>query len=297
MRILVPVDGFEESLRAIDFLKNRTEITGDAPEVHIFYAQPSVPSHIYANETQVELEAYYEREANIVFKAVNERLAGTGLTAKLSYSVGPAPAEIAAKADDIRADLIIMGTRGQGAVKGFFFGSVSNAVLARTHHPVLILRGDLPEAGASMHVGLAADGSEFSRRAVEYAVAHRAVFGPEARFDLIHVAPALSRSVMAAVKGSLSKSEADAAIRKLEEKEHEEVLGELLTLCREADMTVDTVGLTGNPGHAIASYAADAKLDILILGSHGYGNFKAALLGSVAMTIASESTKPLLIVR
>ena len=47
---------------------------------------------------------------------------------------------------------------------------------------------------------------------------------------------------------------------------------------------------------AIAEYAK-SELDILVIGSHGYGNFKSAVLGSTAMHIAAECKVPLLVVR
>jgi nucleotide-binding universal stress UspA family protein len=54
--------------------------------------------------------------------------------------------------------------------------------------------------------------------------------------------------------------------------------------------------LVGAPGDAIAAWAKK-NLDVLLVGSHGYGGFKAAVLGSVATRIAARCDTPLLIVR
>ena len=50
---------------------------------------------------------------------------------------------------------------------------------------------------------------------------------------------------------------------------------------------------------AEVEFAAYAKknLDVLLVGSHGYGGFKTAVLGSVATRIAARCETPLLIVR
>ena len=57
------------------------------------------------------------------------------------------------------------------------------------------------------------------------------------------------------------------------------------------------VQLLGKPGQAIAQYAKQAQLDMLVLGSHGYGRFMSAVMGSTAMRIASMAEIPLLVVR
>ena len=71
----------------------------------------------------------------------------------------------------------------------------------------------------------------------------------------------------------------------------------LLPKFRESCIEPKLVSLEGEPGPTIADYANNEPLDLLIMGSHGYGNFRAAVLGSVAMRIASQSSVPLLIIR
>ena len=57
------------------------------------------------------------------------------------------------------------------------------------------------------------------------------------------------------------------------------------------------VRLDGNPGEVIADYAENTPLDLLLMGSHGYGNLRSALMGSTAQKIAANSSVPLLIIR
>ena len=39
------------------------------------------------------------------------------------------------------------------------------------------------------------------------------------------------------------------------------------------------------------------RTDLLLMGSHGYGNLRSALMGSTAQKIAANSSVPLLIIR
>ena len=59
---------------------------------------------------------------------------------------GSTVTEIVAFADEMDADLIVIGSRGHGALTTALLGSISLGVLRHTTRPVLIVRGhaDLP---------------------------------------------------------------------------------------------------------------------------------------------------------
>ena len=58
-----------------------------------------------------------------------------------------------------------------------------------------------------------------------------------------------------------------------------------------------SVCAVGNPGDEIAAFAKKRKLDIIVMGSHGYGRFKSAIMGSTATRIAASGDVPLLVIR
>jgi nucleotide-binding universal stress UspA family protein len=61
------------------------------------------------------------------------------LVSKIIVRVGNAVDEILSVSDEEKCDMIILGNHGKGFLKQTFLGSVSRAVLDRTHKPVLII--------------------------------------------------------------------------------------------------------------------------------------------------------------
>jgi nucleotide-binding universal stress UspA family protein len=49
--------------------------------------------------------------------------------------------EIVAYADNLDVDLIVVGSRGHGALAGALLGSVSRGVLSESKRPVAVIRG------------------------------------------------------------------------------------------------------------------------------------------------------------
>ena len=72
--------------------------------------------------------------------------------------MGTAAREIVALAEQIGADLIVMGRRGLGGVRRALTGSVSNPVVRHARCPVMVVRGD--PVSFSTRILLATDGSE-----------------------------------------------------------------------------------------------------------------------------------------
>jgi nucleotide-binding universal stress UspA family protein len=63
-----------------------------------------------------------------------------GISARTELLTGNPVDEIVAYADSIDADLIVVGSRGHGAVASAVLGSVSQGVLHEARRPVLVFR-------------------------------------------------------------------------------------------------------------------------------------------------------------
>lgn len=66
--------------------------------------------------------------------------AAHGIPAQSELLVGYPPQQILRLANDIDADLIVVGSRGLGPVKGAVLGSTSREVLAKADRPVMLVR-------------------------------------------------------------------------------------------------------------------------------------------------------------
>ncbi len=71
--------------------------------------------------------------------------------ASIQVVYGDPAAEILKKADDMDADVVIMGTHGKGVISHAFLGSVSEKVLHRIRRPVYII--PLPEGETDITLG------------------------------------------------------------------------------------------------------------------------------------------------
>ncbi|MCD9046959.1 MULTISPECIES: universal stress protein [unclassified Luteimonas] len=139
MKIVVAVDGSEISQRAVKFAiklargNEKSQITLVAVNPELF---PGVERKIGA---EAAARHHAESHASMIDAAVK-----TLTRAKVDFrerrEVGDIATTIVEVARKARADLIVMGARGRGAVSGMLLGSVSGKVLAQADVPVTIVR-------------------------------------------------------------------------------------------------------------------------------------------------------------
>jgi nucleotide-binding universal stress UspA family protein len=149
--ILVSVDGSEHAKQALtEAIDMATAMRG---RLTIMTAVPrpsawafSGPASAGAAESVVaQLEQEFE---GILREAADRVPAQVPLTTILTHD--PIRPAVLARIDDADHDLVVMGSRGRGAVKSSLLGSVSHAVLHHSPVPVLIVHahGERAEAFA-----------------------------------------------------------------------------------------------------------------------------------------------------
>ncbi len=297
MKILVPIDGSEFSKHAIEFVTSRTTLLGKNPSIELLSVQAAVPSRASNLVDSTALKTYYDEEAQIVLQPAVDELKKHDINAQTRFAIGEPAPTIAQVAQDTETDLIIMGSHGRSALKGLLLGSVTNSVLALSNKPVLILRNKPAPANDNLRVGVAIDGSKYGAAAVHYIMDNHDLFGENSCFHLINVVSDYAGVVMPDMAGMALPTLNENEVRAMQHEAFEEAVGPFRSSFAEKGYNTKEVCLVGNPGDEIAAYAKKEGLDLIIMGTRGYGAFKAAVLGSTATRIAAISDTPLLVIQ
>lgn len=137
-RVLVAVDGGELSQQAV---LTAAALAGPETEVTALYVDTSAGGlgayPVYVDPTPLE-----EEGSRALDEAVNAlRNAGVGASSQRVYAVDGTAAAIARTADEVDADLIVLGSRRPRNLEALLLGSVAHGVIARTRRAVLVATG------------------------------------------------------------------------------------------------------------------------------------------------------------
>ncbi len=295
MRILIPVDGSTCSRAAVRFIGARSKFMGEKPDVTLLNVQQNIPGTVIEHFSLEAVRSVYEAEGKAIVEKLAPEIEAYGIEPHVAVRIddcGPAVAKIAV---DDNIDLIAMGSRGLSPVKSFFLGSVSRSVLEHTTTPVLLVREkELPER-ENLRLLLAVDGSDYGESAAAFIADHPGLFGPNPTIDVIFVAPDYAKMALAEID-----SVTPAPTLKFFEKENqlawENAVTPVLATLRDAGFNAKAVKRTGDAAEAIAAYAGE-NADLIVMGSHGWGKFKSAVLGSTAAKVGAATELPILIIR
>ncbi|KJS03834.1 MAG: universal stress protein UspA [Peptococcaceae bacterium BRH_c4a] len=142
-KILVPLDGSARAKVAAEHALELAESMN--AEVMFLHVIPALPP--YVNKYSDRLGGTYQQirdelqlSGESLLNKVREDHSNSGLTIDTKIIWGNPSMEICREAKEGRFDLVIMGSRGLGEIKGYLMGSVSNRVVRHASCPVLIVR-------------------------------------------------------------------------------------------------------------------------------------------------------------
>ena len=142
-KILVASDGSEEATLAA---RTAADIAANTEsEVHVVHVR-GMPVYIDPGSEVPRVapgaaEETVRREAQGVLDTQAEQLeAASGKVTQTHIRLGRPVEEIIILADDIDAELVVMGSRGLGRVRRLLLGSVSDGVVRHAHCPVMVVR-------------------------------------------------------------------------------------------------------------------------------------------------------------
>ena len=139
-KILVPIDGSENSFRALEhaiFLSTKIQ----EAQITVLYIIEDLPSlYIYSPKIMEKLRADYEREYTRILERCKEMANKSGTNINTVLKEGDPASKIIGYSDMEKFDLIIMGSRGMGKFKEMIIGSVSNKVIHHAKSSVMLVR-------------------------------------------------------------------------------------------------------------------------------------------------------------
>ena len=134
--IVFAFDGSDYSLKALQCAKSLTErFEATLWLVHVFRN----PSDFLGYTDYEKLYARRKSAAQSVLDDAKQKFGTTTFIVNEELHEGPEAESILKVAESRKADLIVMGTRGLGAVKGFLVGSVSRKVIHYASCPVMVV--------------------------------------------------------------------------------------------------------------------------------------------------------------
>lgn len=146
-QVAVGVDGSGESMAAAEWAAREAHTRG-APLLMVCAA-----GHRYEGPLRPKVQAEREKTAQDILTTAKLRIAGSQPAPPVTDAiVSDPPARALLDAADDSA-LLVLGSRGLGALAGFAVGSVSLSVIAHTTKPVVTVRGSAT-TGDAVVVGL-----------------------------------------------------------------------------------------------------------------------------------------------
>lgn len=139
-KVLVACDGSESSNHALEFVLDQPEAAQPA-EIHLINVQEWPP--VYSEYMTPMLinqitESQMDRGRRIL-DAASARVAAAKRTCQTHVLLGAVAQTIVDQAEKLGCDHIVMGTRGLGALKGLFVGSVTTRVVHLSKIPVTVI--------------------------------------------------------------------------------------------------------------------------------------------------------------
>lgn len=287
-RIVIPTDFSETAQTAIDL---GTQLAAYyKSEVDLVNAIDATV-YAYAGYPFASLSKELLTGAESALKKV--KLPGSISEKRFVLSGNPAT-EIVEHAKRHKADLVVMGTHGHGAVARFLLGSVADRVLHHAPCPVMItkkpkgtVKHKKSKAKPFSRVLFPTDFSKTATQALNRAIA--ITEDMDAELYVLHV-----------VDDSLITTHVDDERKIILKELRRHALDEMQKqLPAELMQHFDTIGAVnrGEPGKAICAFAETHHCDLIVMGSHGRTGLNRVLLGSVADKVVRRAKCAVLIER
>jgi nucleotide-binding universal stress UspA family protein len=239
-------------------------------------------------QTLVQREAL---AAQVIDKILEQLAESSGRTAdevNIQVEDGPPAEVIVTVANDLGADLVVVGSSGASGLRRLFLGGVASKVVREAARPVLVAR----PSPASKRLVLGADFTPPSEKAAR--VAAEETRRRAASLTVIHSVEVLAPEVALGEPAAVPPVPFGAYPV---EQMHETARQRLKTLVASLDVPGEIAVADGPPAQAIIAQAQQIDAELVVVGTAGRKGIDRLLLGSVAQAVVRDAPCSVLVIR
>jgi nucleotide-binding universal stress UspA family protein len=301
MKLLIAYDGSRCAESAIDDLRRAgLPDNGDATVISVAevwlppansteaihltddpYIEKMVRRHREKGERALAETKTYSTHAEVRLKGV---FPNWNVTSRATY--GSPAWEILTAADEIKPDLIVVGSQGQSAISRFFLGSISQKVLTEAECSVRVARGRIEVDPSPVRIVIGFDSSRGAQAAVD-AVSERN--WPEStEVRLVSVTDPIAPTAIGRFVPPIAES-----VDEVNESEREwlrDLAAGALEKLAKAGLDASLNISPGNPKKVLVDEAENWNADCIFLGANAFGSrIERFLIGSTSSAVAARA--------
>jgi nucleotide-binding universal stress UspA family protein len=288
-RVLVGVDFSAPSVEAARWVARHLAPDADVVLAHVI----SLPE----SRADAHASAHHDALVETLRVGATTRLQDVTLDTpvdrvRLEVREGPPADTLARLAEQMPADLIVVGRTGDTPDGRKGLGSTAERLVHISHVPVLV--SARPRSATPANIFVAVDESHVADTALAWAAVLCRAFG--ARVTTIHVvSSAVSSGALTAAAVLSGTPPPDPRVPLTPVRPTNE-WAERAVKAGVPSERVESVTEFGDPAHEIVSAAERAGADLLVMGRRGAGNIRRAVLGSTVDAVLRRAPCPVLVV-
>ena len=294
MNILLAYDGSEHARAALGMLRDLHLSKNSS--ITLLAVMPT--QHIHGHE---QLQEKLDR--------AKQRLADGDAQLVALLKAGNPAASINEMAQEMQADLTVIGAKGLRATLGILLGGVAQQVVEYSCCPVMVVRA--PYEGFQ-RVLLVTDGSKYSQTALEYLAPQPGVdqphltLPPNAAVHVMHVLPPPITPEMVTSSWTMGPEALfpvppqNIDLEALEEREREAgqvLLDQAAQAFNARGVEVNKAMPRGDAATEILDYVRQHEIDLIVCGSRGLSPVTGWLLGSVSRKLVHYADCSVMVVK
>jgi nucleotide-binding universal stress UspA family protein len=140
-KLLVPIDGSESSMRALDYAMNIAK-TNPSYELHLLtvHPEPIMYGEILVYVSQKKMHELQRAHSMDLLRPAIQAAEKARIPHTTEIAEGEIAPTIVKRAHELHCEGIVMGTRGMTAISNLVIGSIATKVIHLTNVPVTLVK-------------------------------------------------------------------------------------------------------------------------------------------------------------